>query len=130
MTGLSRSFLLRSRRVSAADSYRHHGLVVKRLSPGRVFGDGLENPLHDTVRGTVGAFGNYFFHASPAEHFSLAVAGIENAIAKHHEHIAGLHLELKLIVFGLVEQTQRQPGGFDDLVLAAMNIDGAGQTRI
>ena len=65
-----------------------------------------------------------------SKHIAGAVAGVENAVAEEHEHVAGFGLESELVVLGVVEQAERQAGGFDDFNLAVMTVKRARQPGI
>lgn len=91
-----------------------------------MFSGGLEERIDYAVRRLFRALGNNFLDSSTPEEFSLAVAGVENAVAEEHEHVSRLHVELELVVVGFVEQAERQSGRFDHFILAAMHKDGAG----
>ncbi len=64
------------------------------------------------------------FHSVASEHVAGPVAGVENAVAEEHEHVTGLGFEGELVVLGIVEQSQRQAGGFDDFDLAVVDSTG------
>ena len=64
------------------------------------------------------------------KHIAGPVAGVQNAVAEKHEHVAGFGLEGEFVVLGVVKQAERQAGGFDDFNLAVMAVERTRQPGI
>src|ERR1700677_2322984 len=98
-----------------------HRLIIECVHAGGVIGDRLEYLVDYTICRLSGAAGDDRLHAFLPEGMTVAV---------EHEEIAGLGLETQFVVIGFVEQTKWKPSHVDELNLAVMTIDRAGQARI
>src|SRR5580704_4399882 len=115
---------------NAAHPDRDNRLIVEGLDTRRVVGDGLENGIDYFLSRTGCVLRNDFLDPAASEQVSLAIPGVEHAIAEEYEHIAGLHTEVKFVVLGLIEEAKRQAGCFDHFILSGVNVDWSRQPRV
>ena len=115
---------------SAFDPNRDHGLIVERFLSRRVFGHSFEDQLHDLVGRSIRVRRNNFADPLAAEEFFRFIAGIQDAVAEEYEHVSGFSSETELVIVSLIEQSQGQAGGFDDLNRPIVVVNWARQSGV
>jgi len=108
----------------------YDSLVVKSLDIGRVFLHRFEERVHNGLRREFAALLHNLLHLVAAEQISIEITGIENSVAKEHEHIAWLCAERELVVVGVIEEAERQTSGLNDFDLAIMDVQRPRQAGV
>ena len=91
---------------------------------------GLEQRVDHTVRRFSGAFQNKLFDAASTKKLSLAIPRVQNPVTEEHEHIPRLHLEAKLVIIGVVKESQRKSGRLDHMIFPGVDMNGSRQAGI
>src|SRR6267154_2841577 len=109
---------------------RYYGLVVECIDAGGVRSYRLENLPHYAFRGFRRAICNDRGNALRAKRMTIAIAGVKDAVAMEHEHVARFRLKTEFIVIRFVKEPQRQSRRLDKFNFAGMTIDRPRQAGI